>query len=560
MTVTRRLHRANMRLRKLAESGHADAVRAWEFYGSLSLSDLPGMYSNVLHMHLVPETYDNMVQRFTSTLGAYRNLRALHVSRFEIDSAFRDTLSSLGQLESLHMTDCDISARTGHLLPLHTLSLTTDLTSSDTETEPLQIVSPETLRTLTIDDSRDACAFLSSLSSGNLNNLVHLNIRLSALLTDRSLAFGFLKRCAHVTHIEISHLSTLSGTLPSRLPPAVIPNVISFKGPPTLGGLITFNRPVSAVTFSSPFHGASQAIQALGAITHASVSLRALSLQIPIEATADVCAAITQNFPDLRELSLGLLTANPPPSRRPQSDVDRFIELAKSCDPDEYEHDPNALLADWNMARDADSEEREHREYRDLMFSEKTDERTLYLLDNDSVESIASPDPDLPRLLPGPFVGGIVEGIPDIRTPGYIYTMSGRSFPPQGTLGKWVSESQVIVDSQDPRAVRSIPPVLIATQGPIHALLSSISKGRGFPAGLVTMRLMSGLRGGVHSGRISAFTLFSQQQAVLGLEQRLPALRQLAFAEQRGEDSVWVRDGDVWRQRANGTIIASMGP
>ncbi|KAJ7431968.1 hypothetical protein FB451DRAFT_1483477 [Mycena latifolia] len=214
MTTTRRLHRANMSLRELAASCYVDSVRAWEFCGRMELSGLPGMYPNVLHVHLVPETYEKAVQRFTSTLGAYRNLRSMHVSRFVLDSAFRDALSSLGHLESLHMIDW--------LRSLTTIPRTIPSTLC-----PQKHCAPD--------------------------NLVDLKIRLSDRLTDRSVAIAFLERCPHVAHIEISHPSTLSGTLPVRLPHAAIPNVASFKVPTSLGGLITLDRPATAVVFSSAY-------------------------------------------------------------------------------------------------------------------------------------------------------------------------------------------------------------------------------------------------------------------------------------------------------------------
>ncbi|KAJ6578853.1 hypothetical protein DFH09DRAFT_1276276 [Mycena vulgaris] len=527
--TTLHLHNEHNRLRKLAASKHALAVRAWDFHATSGLSDLPLTHPRILNIRLIPETYAKVLQIFCSTLGDYQNLRSLSVSAFVIDSPFRATLSSL-RLEELTMAGCEILARTGPLLALRRVSLTalhghSPSTPADDEdpNQPIHIASPETLRTLTIDGSRDACALFPTL---HFNNIVNLHIKLSEVARDRSLALAFLQDCPHVAHIEISRPSTLVGTLPRSLPPTAIPNLRSFKGPTSLGGLITAERPVSVVEISGSVYRKEDIIKGLSAIAHTSVALHSLTLDIPMEALVAISATIGIYFPELRELSLGLL----PPGlvRASAYEVTHYRVPMDDPADDDYRFEFNSA------------------DLRAYTASSPVDDRTVDLPDNDDVVPITGFRRRIHRRAEAvheriPDAGTAVP-IPDVLVPGHMYTLSGRSFPPgPDPTQSDASDSEV----SPPETLPASFPGLDEAQ----ELLESICTARvPFPTSLGALRL----KGVVGDDRPTLHRI------VLALEQQLPAVRELSFAREGENYNVWTRIDDTWTQRGSGVMIASL--
>ncbi|KAJ7708657.1 hypothetical protein B0H17DRAFT_1174051 [Mycena rosella] len=532
--TTRHLHNSQIRLRKLAAT-RALAVREWDFRGSLKLSSLIQDLPEILHIHLIPETYSKLVQTFCTTLGDYQNLRSLHLFGFTVDSPFRQSLASLERLEELAMEGCETTGRTGPLLTLRHLYLTaarhlSSLPSSqrppdNTPIQPIDITSPQELRTLTVDASRDACALLPALYS---NNVVSLHIRLSENTQERSLAFAFLEHSPQVAHIEISRPSTLSGTLPRRLPLTAIPNLTSFKGSASLAGLIISERPVSAVEFSGSVHRKEGIIKALADITHSSVPLRSLSLDIPIEALLEISATIATHFPGLRELSFGLLT--PAAVRNSGYEIIHYPI-------DDYINDPIYGI-DWSTD-----------DYESLgnysgFIASGIDSRTVDLSDTDNLLPVTSnrrsfqaaqniaqgPAPILDQKLASSRKEKL--NIPD---------------PDEHDLAM-----QILSDpcsEKDEAWSLGVLPTDVGVTGSIVA----ICMGRvALPAGLDTLRLKGVL---LKDGNQ---TLAVQRHVVLALEQQLPALHTLTLGIARDVGSnIWTRNDNTWTLRGSSTTIVS---
>ncbi|KAJ7087110.1 hypothetical protein C8R44DRAFT_752287 [Mycena epipterygia] len=539
ITTTRRLHRSHMRLQKLAASSHVSSVRAWVFYGTLDkFSGVPAVHPNILHIHLIPETYAKLVELFCTTLGLYQNLQSLRLSGLVVDSAFRHTLASLGRLEELVMVECSILGRTGPLLPLRHLTLTMLSRTSDhtaNQLEPLHIVSPETLRSLTIDSSHDARAFLSTHANDTFDNLFSLKIKLSDIAAERALAFSFLEHCPRVAHIEISRPSTLFGTLPPHLPPSAILNLHSFKGPLSLGGLITSNRPVSVVEFSGDVHRKEDVLKGLAALSNTSVPLRALSLNLRINTMVDIAAAITLHFPELRKLSVALLSPNTNWTAAP----DVFADF-----------DPGWVPVSVGFHMDDDE-----RRYRDFNRDESSvDERTVDLSDTDTLDGW-EPPATVPRksytsvakfvsqraerkalLLNPTDVTRAVVALPDVLLPGHMYNLWGESFAPPA----------------EPEATRNSPVVQVQ-------LIESICAARvSFPPKLGTLRLLLRGPGGVN--RVLARSARAvDHRVVLALEAQLPMLHEVEFPDVIEESSLWTREGSVWTHLSSRTVIVSRG-
>ncbi|KAJ7825722.1 hypothetical protein B0H13DRAFT_2442243, partial [Mycena leptocephala] len=248
MSTTRDLHRSTIRLRKLLASAHVSSVRVWDFGGHFDHAALIETYANVLNIRLVDETYLKLTRLFASTLGVYQNLRILHLRQFTVDTQLRETLAGLVRLEKVELTACHILSRTGTLLHLQEFKLGQWWTEVDHENieQPLHIISPETLRSISLGGHRNSGAMLSAFTEepATFNNLVTLSIE----LWDSFIApfVTFLEGCPQLMHLEIAK-SVLSSHPQGHLASAAIPRLRSFKGPRLLAAFFMSNRPVSTV-------------------------------------------------------------------------------------------------------------------------------------------------------------------------------------------------------------------------------------------------------------------------------------------------------------------------
>ncbi|KAJ7840402.1 hypothetical protein B0H14DRAFT_3696423 [Mycena olivaceomarginata] len=325
---------------------------------------------------MVEETYMNLVQTFSGTLSLYRNLSSLRLGYFTIDAPFREALSSLERLDELQLDSCDIMARRGGLLSLHkfTLARFASDRGHDHCDQPLEIVSPATLHTLSIDNSRDSRALLFTLADESITfpNLVSVSVELFDATAKTFLAF----------------LAAV---------PTTIPLLRVFNGPRLLAAPFISDRPVSVIDLAggSGFEDENKPmkkdiIRDLIDIAHSSVAVHSLSLCAPLPIAIELCAAIAIHFPDLRELALGL--REPPPVRefRPASTDDSDLSELETSD-----------------------------------MEVEVDDRTVELPDNCSLDSLSSfgGSPNIILSEDSACEGGI----PDVLLLGHMYS---RIFPP----------------------------------------------------------------------------------------------------------------------------------
>ncbi|KAJ7096962.1 hypothetical protein C8R44DRAFT_717538 [Mycena epipterygia] len=508
--TVRDLHRSTVRLKKLSGSPHASSVRSWHFRGNLEFPDLVETHPLITNIGMVDETYMNLVQTFSDTLCLYRNLSSLRLGYFTIDAPFREALSSLERLDELQLDACDIIARTGDLLSLQKFTLSRFAPGRDEDhcDEPLEIVSPETLHTLSIDNSRDSRALLFVLADETITfpNLVTLSAELSDASTETFLAF--LARCPQLTRLHITK-SFLSEPIRQPLAATTIPLLRVFKGPRLLAAPFVSDRPASVIDLGggSGFKDENKPakkdiIRDLVNLAHSSVTVHSLSLGAPMPIAIELCAAIAIHFPDLRELALGL--KEPPPVRefRPASTDDSDTDLS-----DPFSDDDEL----------------------DMAMSE-VDDRTIELPDNGSLESLSSFGGS-PNIIISDDSDG-EGGIPDVLLPGHMYTPSGRIFPPP--------PQPPVLPTTPPKSLASLVDCICA------GLLS-------LPTSLVSLRLAK--QTFWHTLRRKPITREDEQRALLALVQQLPELRELDF-EVSGRG--WVRGRDNrWTQRGSGVIIVA---
>ncbi|KAJ7167224.1 hypothetical protein C8R43DRAFT_169035 [Mycena crocata] len=527
--VTERLHWSKIRLRNLAASSHALSVRHWSFHANPEIAGLPDRIPTVLNINLLPETYNSVVEVFSSTLTAYENLRSLHLSRFTIDGTIRTTLTSLGRLDELKMSGCILLGRTGPLLPLRSFALIESAhpVQSGPE-ESMQLVSPETLRTLTIDGSPDACTLLTTVGKLPFPILSNLTVRLSTLPDERALVFAFLDRCPCLSHIDVSAPSSFSGTMPVRLSPTTIPRLTSFKGPRSLAPLFTHNRPVTAVELADHVHDSAsrlsrEILRTLQVLTESPVALRSLTLDLSLGATAEVCAQIGALFPELQALTLRIVPPGRNGLRTAHDDEGGMFSM----------HELMELRAtEDDMGRG---------------FLQAVDERVPNLPDDEDVAAAAmiqrrnilsrarghhasfrraefSPEPQQvqpPVAHPAP------------RVPGFMYTMGGTSFPPP---------TPITPTPEPPSSTTSTPQ---APSGLEAAIIRNLPPTARMPA--------------------TSFEELSdaeqwQHRAVLTLGHDLAALEELTFASDNYA-AVWKkkRQGGIWiwtEQLTSAVIVA----
>ncbi|KAJ7493018.1 hypothetical protein B0H11DRAFT_2396431 [Mycena galericulata] len=461
--TTQDLHCSVLRLKKLAASTHASSVRSWHFRGSLGFSELAERHPEVFNIYLVEKTYLNVVRKFTTALTVHTNLRTLHLDQFTIDLPFRETISSLTRLEDVSLQSCDIPSRTGPVLCIQTFALLRYASDGSAWytfcDEPLHLLSPATLRTLTLHHCRDAKAMLS-------------------VFADESLVFPDLatlsiKMCP--THISPDPCQTVS--LPPRFP-----EVFQRASPP--GDDAHAWPPEEDIA------------RDLVDIACTSCPVLSLSLEAPIGGAVEICSAIANHFPELRNLALAM---KEPPAER------QWTSLTDDIDEDEASGDESDL-SDFEV-----------------------DERTLELSENGSLESIATfGDPSAIICLSDDSEDD-TSFFPDTLLPGHMYC--------------------VVLP---PAAANSVVPQYEPTS--YSTLLDCISADMiSLPTTLVSLRVAVTTPDIFYEVRRIAVSLESQHRALLALERQLPLLRELEF-----EGGTWTCSGETWTEKGTGARVISM--
>ncbi|KAJ7898379.1 hypothetical protein B0H13DRAFT_2275757 [Mycena leptocephala] len=300
----RRVHRTAVRLERLAEGPLALMVRSWTFIASGSgPTRAPNFYPQIFQMPLFDSLYKRALATFCSSLGRYQQLRCLCLQQFTVDSALRDILSSLSLLADLTLSQCDIVAREGGYLNLTALKVTA---AGLADKEPLRLASPDHLRTLEINASREDASIFTGFGPAELPCLVSLSLG-SLRVTAVKLFFRFLKQCNVLEELAIRNVfANTAALLPVSLDSEITPRLHRITGPPCIISLFTENRPISAVTvIRTGFKPMSiqDLTRVLPMISRTSTTLRHLDLPRS-KPTPDLITRITSLFPRLRELSL----------------------------------------------------------------------------------------------------------------------------------------------------------------------------------------------------------------------------------------------------------------
>ncbi|KAJ7021892.1 hypothetical protein C8F04DRAFT_1273202 [Mycena alexandri] len=479
---------------------HPSALSAsWDVSTSPSLVE---MHPGILNIQQVEETYLTLLRLFSNTLGIYQNLRSLRLTQLTLDTQLRDALVSLGRLESLELISCDIVIRSGFLLPLQEFKIGRwwAIVDDEATSSPLNIVSPEALRTLSLGGHQNCGAVLSALTdhSGSCRNLTTLSIELVDSFA--SLFLAFLERCPQLEKLEILR-SGLSGPLGTHLPLAAIPRLQSFKGPRLLAAFFVSGRPVSTMDLSggSGFKEENKStkkdsIRDLADIGHASPDVSSFSMAASIPDTLGIITVTSSQWPELRRLCLLLKET---PSSPPVEYADIDIDIDELTEEDE------------------DNDE-----------DESLDERTVDLSDNGGME-FPSPRYHNIQLSPDPDEGTLCTF--DTLTPGHMYTIYGQVSPPPAP---------------------STTPALRAPNSLRDFIDSICADLVTFPPALESLRLPQSWP--VYRGRLPA-TTEDHHRLVLTLERRLPTLHEVELSDRK-----WHRYRNAWTDMVTGTKIASL--
>ncbi|KAJ7776220.1 hypothetical protein B0H16DRAFT_1003023 [Mycena metata] len=502
MYFARRIHRSTLRFAHISGSAHVSSVRSIGFSGRFDFGSLVEMHPAIVNIHRVEEMYLTLLHSFLDTLGNYQNLRSLRLTQLTLDTQVRDALVSLGRLESLELITCDIVVRSGFSLPLQEFKVIRwwAIVDDEVTSSPLNIVSPEALRALTLVGHRNCGAVLSALIGHQelCPNLTTLSIELWDPFAVAFLAF--LESCPQLEKLEILK-SSLSGPLGTRLPLAAIPRLQSFKGPRLLAAFFVSGRPVSTVELlgGSGFKDENKPttkdiVRDLEDIGHASPGASSFTIAAGVPDALGIITATSSQWPDLRRLCLLLKVT--PPTRR-------------FWDPD---------------ASDLDIDEEGEDRYPDE--DESLDERSLHLSDDDSLDFPSFGYPDI-RLPPDPDEGPLCTF--DNLISGHMYTIYGKVSPPPAP--------STAPASQAPNSLRDL----------ISSICADLAT---FPPALEYLHLSQSRP--VYSSSQS-LDAEDGHRLVLALERQLPALRELELS-----DRTWWRYRDTWTEWASGTKIASL--
>ncbi|KAJ7853464.1 hypothetical protein B0H13DRAFT_2082666 [Mycena leptocephala] len=353
---THRLHRVAVRLDRLAGTPLVLAVRKWkissapplpqrwttplspdatraEWLARMALEDS----SHIRHIGSFNAMHDRVLAAFRTTLGLYQNLTTLNMQGIIIDPSLRQTLASLSRLQDLILDGCDITPPEGIVLNLCRLTICATRQrdtgfrrnasdeSSSTESR-LQLVYPDRLLELNLHAAVQSASAIAGFGDVMLSNLRHLGLH---ALFNADVLLDLLKRCPRLESLVIPSISRSSGTpLPQYLPQHVVPLLRTLTVPCDMVGLLTLNRPISAVTVLNQDPSNLVPIDHMkGVITDISRSSTPIrSLVIPCtSSTIETLAFIASMFPTLPELSMDI----------PEKDVNRWASFNRGFQPGE---------------------------------------------------------------------------------------------------------------------------------------------------------------------------------------------------------------------------------
>ncbi|KAJ7323031.1 hypothetical protein DFH08DRAFT_969661 [Mycena albidolilacea] len=296
-----RLHRAAVRLERIADGPRVRMVRSWTFAANRNLVSLSRFWSHITNIGMVDAMYERVVTAFSSTLGRYQCLCSLTIRGFLIDKPFRDTLVSLPMLEEVTLGTCDIPARDGVLLDLKFFSMsnTGRHGTEDLSEKSLELVSPGRLQSLKIDGWGDTIPLMTGFGKQRFPHLTQLSLD---TIFDLSLFLRFLTQCPRLQILSAGHNGRTS--LSSHVHPETIPLLRSIDAPLDLVRALTPNRPVRDVIVQPGCSlSAEDFTLAVLDISNASVPVRSLTLPSTYP-TLESLNTMSSLFPGLTSLSM----------------------------------------------------------------------------------------------------------------------------------------------------------------------------------------------------------------------------------------------------------------
>ncbi|KAJ7190566.1 hypothetical protein GGX14DRAFT_604008 [Mycena pura] len=271
-----KLHRAAVRLERIADGSRVRMVRSWTFAANRNLVSQSRFYSHITNIGMVDAMYERVVAAFSSTLGRYQHLRSLIIRDLLIDRPFRNTLVSLPMLEELTLQNCDIRARDGVLLNLKKFSMS----SPGTSKESLELVSPVRLQILRIDGRGDTIPLMTGFGAQRSSHLSQLFLD---TIFDLNPFLHFLTQCPRLEGLSVGYFSHGSTSFPSHICPETVPLLQRIDAPLDFVRALTPNRPVrDVIVRCRPGYSESLSAEVLTLavldISNASVPVRSLAL------------------------------------------------------------------------------------------------------------------------------------------------------------------------------------------------------------------------------------------------------------------------------------------
>ncbi|KAJ7190564.1 hypothetical protein GGX14DRAFT_604003 [Mycena pura] len=301
-----KLHRAAVRLERIAEGSRVRMVRSWSFAANRNLVSRSGLYSHITSIRMVDAMYERVVTAFSSTLGRYQHLRSLNIRDLLVDRPFRNTLDSLPMLEELTLENCDIHARDGVLLNLKNFSMS----STGTSEESLELVSPVRLQILRIDGWGETIPLMTGFGAQRFPHLSQLSLN---TVSDLELFLRFLTQCPRLEGLSVGNVSHDGCTpFPSYVCAETIPLLQSIDAPLDLVRVLTPNRPVRDVIVRSGYSESLSAEVTLAVldISNASVPVRSLALPSTYLTVVSL-NTMSSLFPGLTSLSMEIHCEEP---------------------------------------------------------------------------------------------------------------------------------------------------------------------------------------------------------------------------------------------------------
>ncbi|KAJ7764316.1 hypothetical protein B0H16DRAFT_1526743 [Mycena metata] len=343
MDTVRHSHRTAVRLDKLAQNPHASWVRSWNAVFSFNGAAAMSQFVPAEHTPLLELTHDRVVTTFSTTIHMYENLTSLDLAQLTVDASVRAGLASLQRIENLHLSRCKITGRDG-FLRLRTLTIAGyHIPNAD----PLQIASPDDLRTITLDRGPEIVPLLNGFGSKTLPHLVHLSME---AVPDVEQWFRFLRQCPLLETLVVQSVD--QGANQPVLQPTALSRLRVLTAPASSIQSLAPHRPISDVTILRSPSSLDVLLLVCMVIARSTVPLRTLSLPY-LTPTREFLATIFALFPDLRELSMKVAGfSNLPcgnaflwhrPSAVASKDYARPIEL---CDDNAFDDLPLDEISD----------------------------------------------------------------------------------------------------------------------------------------------------------------------------------------------------------------------